>query len=257
MGGADRLLLLGRDYGVYGALTVVDVGSHSAAAMSVGSDPSSPSHQYKGDPSVPNEDALCVIETAAWSGLAVADAHFGPESSHLLIERLHNAWETVRPRDGRHLEEMVDALRIGDPPETESETTLLLAILDRETRRGFGLSFGDSSFAIVGPATSPTAINLRNRTYLHSARRRAFLQGEHFAFEAAPGDVLLAYTDGIDECHYGSPNTSLQPHHIAAIAAEAQYEPRAIVAQTTEAALRGVDGHPGGQDNIAIVASAV
>lgn len=253
----QRLLLLGRDYCAYGAMTAVEVGGHTAAAMSVGSDPASPSHVYKADPDVPNEDALCVIETTAWSGLAVADAHFGSESSHLLIERLHNTWATVRPRDSDHLAEMVDSLRIGDRVTTESETTLLIVVFDRQTRTGFGLSFGDSSFAIVGSTTDPVAINPRNRTYLHPARRRGFLQGEHFAFEAAPGDVLLAYTDGIDECHYGSPNTSLQPHHMAAIAHEADYVPLAIATAATDAALRGVDGHPGGQDNIAIIASAV
>ena len=78
-----RLLLLGEDYDTWGTVAATEVGSLAAAAISVGSDPDSPSKQWKYE-EVDNEDALCVISTPEWVGLAVADAHYGPESLSLI-----------------------------------------------------------------------------------------------------------------------------------------------------------------------------
>ena len=74
-------------------------------------------------------------------------------------------------------------------------------------------------------------------------------------FRADAGDLLLAFTDGVDQCHYRSPVTSIQPGHIAAVARAASFDPLAVVQDLTALALSGVDGNPGGEDNIAIVAS--
>lgn len=257
--------MFGRDHAVYGRVDAVgvragsatDSTTDSAAAMAVGADADSPSHEYKGDPDVPNEDALCLVDRGSWVGAAVADAHYGAAASHRLIERLHDTWPDVRPRDGGHLAAIVDALRTGDTVPAESETTLLVVVLDRELGTGFGLSFGDSSCAIVGPATDPVAINRRNATYLHPGKPRNFARGRHFEFQAEPGELVLVYTDGIDECHYRSPTTSIRPHHLAAIARDTHYAPLEFVDRAANAALAGVDGHPGGQDNIAIIATRV
>lgn len=252
-----RLLLLGEDYDVYGSVAATRVGSQSAAAISVGSDEQSPSGRWKFDRNVKNEDAMCLIDAGRWIGLAVADAHYGPESSHMLIGRLHDIWAKVPPTGPEHLEQMVEFLRAGDPARTESETTLLVAAFDREKETGFGVSFGDSTFAVLSPDRMPTPINRHDHRFVTAAIPQSLRRGDVFIFKAEVGDVLLAFTDGIDGCHYRQPETSVRPEHISAIAARVGYDPLPLVTEVTELALRGVDGHPGGQDNIVIGAVTV
>jgi len=250
-----KLLLLGEDYGEYGAIASTIVGSRAAAAISVGSDPDSPSQQFKYDPNTSNEDALCVMEAGSWAGYAVADAHYGPESSHMLISRLHTIWSKIQPTDVNHLGQMIEFLRNGDLPTTESETTLLVVVYDRATREGYGISFGDSSFVIVGPGHSAEPINRRDGRYVTAAERSSLLHGSAFRFQANHGDLLLTYTDGVDECHYRQPKTSIRPAHVTAVATGAGLDPLATVDGLTRLALTGVDGNPGGQDNVAIIAA--
>jgi hypothetical protein len=249
-----RLKLLGRDYGAYGSLAATNVGARAAAGISVGSDLNSPSHRFKDDADNPNEDALCVIEAGDWAGYAVADAHYGSESSHMFIERLHDLWLKVRPTDVEHLGQMIEFLRAGDPPKTESETTLLVVCYDRVERTGFGLSFGDSSFVIVGPNHETTAVNDLNGTFVNPSDRFSMINGAPFWFSADPGDIMLTFTDGINECHYRSPETSIGFDHIEGVV-NSSLEPLRIVQQLAALALSGVDGNPGGQDNIALIVS--
>lgn len=248
-----RLVLLGENYGDYGSVGSTRVGSKAAAAISVGSSPDSPSHQFKADYRVLNEDALCVMEAGDWSGYAVADAHYGPESSHMLIGRLHEIWAKVRPTNLEHLSQMLEFLRQGDPASTESETTLLAVVYDRVERTGFGISFGDSSFALVGPGNDATPLNRRDNRYVNTRSRSSLRNGSAFKFSTNPGDMMLAYTDGIDECHYRSPATSVQPHHVMNVVQGADGDALAVANTLVAAALAGVDGHPGGEDNIALI----
>ena len=76
-----------------------------------------------------------------------------------------------------------------------------------------------------------------------------------FRFEATRGDLLLAYTDGIDECHYREPETSVTPQIMAQLWRETGSQPEAYVRRLVELALAGVGDHPGGQDNLAVVAT--
>jgi hypothetical protein len=95
-------------------------------------------------------------------------------------------------------------------------------------------------------------------SYYASPARRGSLNPEladTFSFTASPGDLLLAYTDGIDECHYRRPETSVTPQIMAELRRETGGEPEAYVRRLVELALSGVDGHPGGQDNLAVVAA--
>lgn len=251
-----RLLLLGEDYGTYGAVGVTRVGSHASAAISVGGDPNSPSHQFKADPNTPNEDALCVMEAGTWSAYAVADAHYGPESSHQLISRLHQMLNKIRPTDPDHLGQMVEFLRQGDPASTESETTLLISVYDRVQRKGFGVSFGDSSFAVAGVGKTAEAANHKDSRYVSTRGRSTLRGGSWFSFTANPGDMMLCFTDGVDECHYRSPQTSIQPRHLDTAVAEANGDTLDAANGIISMALSGVDGHPGGQDNIALVVAS-
>lgn len=249
------MVLLGEDFGEYGTISSARVGSQAAVAMSVGSDQNSPSAQFKHDPTVMNEDALCIIEAGTWAGYAVADAHYGPESSHMLISRLDKIWAKVQPTDVNHLGQMLDFLRQGDPARTDSETTLLVAVYDRVNRTGFGISFGDSSFVVSSPERGAETVNGRDSRYVTTRVPSSMRDGNPFRFETEPGDMLMAFTDGIDECHYRNPATSVQPHHIAAIANAANGDTQEVVTELSTLALAGVDGNPGGQDNIAIICS--
>ncbi len=251
-GQVGRLTLLGRDYGQYGSYAATSVGK-GAVAISVGADPSSPSLQFKDDRSAPNEDALCIIEAGDWAGYAVADAHFGPEASHLLIERLDALWASVRPESLEHLRQMVGHLRNGEPAQTESESTLLAVVYDRTQQRGYGISYGDSSFVTVSAYGAITTHNHRDARYVRTTDRSLLGPASAFRFDAAEGTTMLAFTDGIDECHYRKPSTSVRPHHIVDIVTSHGPEPRAIVDALTHRALVGVDGNPGGQDNIALI----
>lgn len=252
-----RLLLLGENYGTFGAVAATRVGSQSAAAISVGSDPDSPSGRWKYDNTVANEDTLCVIDAGSWVGMAVADAHYGPESSHMLISRLHDIWVKVRPTDEHHLEQMIEFLRAGDPARTESETTLIVTVFDRDKGRGFGVSFGDSTFTVLAPGRTPNPLNHHDHRFVSAAIPQSLRRGNVFNFSASPGDVLLTFTDGIDGCHYRQPLTSVRPEHLSAIGEAVMFDPLDLVTEVTNLALRGVDGNPGGQDNIAIAAVTV
>jgi len=251
---SGRLLLLGENYGTWGAIASTNVGSLAAAAISVGADEESPSKQFKHDSRVDNEDAVCLISTPEWVGLAVADAHFGPEASHMLISRLHNIWAKVRPTDLDHLMQMIEFLRHGEPPLTESESTLMISVYDRTIRQGFGVSFGDSTFTIVGEGRTAAPLNPLDDRFV-SAHRGSLRHGAPFTFAAEPGQLLLAFTDGIDGCHYRNPDTSVLPSDIGGVAARSGYDPLATADGLTRLALQGVRGYPGGQDNI-VVASA-
>ena len=247
-----RILLLGENFGNYGAVDSTLVGSEAAAAISVGANDNSPSKQFKYDYAVDNEDALCLIAAPDWVGMAVADAHYGPESSHMLIARLHQIWSKIRPSSLSHLAEMVEFLSNGDPAQTESETTLLIAVYDRQTRRGFGVSFGDSTFAIASPDRPLEQVNLHDNRFVAANQRGSLRGGSEFTFTASAGDLLMIYTDGVNECHYRNPATSLQARDIHAGIAEAGFAPLEAVDRVAAMALDGVNGNPGGQDNIVL-----
>lgn len=253
--GPQHACLLGREYDEYGVVSSVKVGAMTAAAMSVGSDTRTPSNRFKTDKAVRNEDALCVIVEEELSLFGVADAHYGPESSHTLISRIHQATSGGRvPASLADLTHVLDSLQDGPPPATNSETTLLVVVYDRKNHQGFGISFGDSSFVIAGPDRLAEPLNHRNNRFVSANPDQLPLEGAAFNYLAKPGDTLLTFTDGIDECHYRSPETSVRPNHISEIVAS-NSDILATVTDLTELALAGVDGHPGGQDNIAVIAA--
>ena len=76
-----------------------------------------------------------------------------------------------------------------------------------------------------------------------------------FTFRVRAGGLLVAFTDGVDECHYANPQTSIRASHHAALFAEVGPNPRSYVRRLAGLALSGVDGNPGGEDNLAIVAA--
>ncbi|MEZ6016922.1 MAG: PP2C family serine/threonine-protein phosphatase [Planctomycetota bacterium] len=231
----------------------------------------------KGDAAVPNEDALCMAECGDRVLLAVADGHFGHAASHDLIERIDLALEARGDQPDplpRSLDELYaliescavapdtappDASGAGHPVDRVSETTLVVAIFDRAARRVWGVSVGDSSAIAVGLDAGVRWLTTATRHYA-APSSPASLSREHFtAFEAslAPGELLAVFTDGVNECEYGSPETSISARHFEALAIRVGRKAETFVEALAELALAGVDGHPGGEDNIAVVAIRV
>lgn len=247
-------LLLGQDHGDYGVATTVSVGERAAATISVGADTSSPSLQFKGSAAVPNEDALCIVDQGDRVVMVVADAHFGHESSHVIVDWLYNSIRQAVPTDLPELITALASLSATPDPATDSESTLVIAMFDRAAGRGTVLNFGDSTFAVVTAAGELRQVNTKDDTYVAAGSQ--WPAGPYWErdFEAATGDTLLMFTDGVDECHYRNPATSVTGKHILEVVGRTQ-----TPGETTDAlallALAGVDGHPGGQDNIAIIAA--
>jgi len=258
--GEFRLALeLGCDHTEYGRYTLGRLSARTVWAISVGADPTAPSLAAKGDPEQPNEDALLAAEQGDRVLLVVADAHFGRESSHELLRDLSEQLAAI-PVNSEQLAALLRQVSKRDPtPDYASDTSLLIAVFDRAAGEGFGVSFGDSTFAIVGDAGQRQPVAPPRAAYVSPANPASLdpEQSDSFVFTAMPGDLLLAYTDGIDECHYCEPETSVTPRIMANLWREAGNDPEAYVRRLVELALSGTDGNPGGQDNLAVVATRV
>jgi len=249
-----RLLLLGRDHPEYGRYEIRELSPNTAAAITVGRDLNSPSRQFKGDPAIPNEDGLLVIEERDRILIAVADAHFGHHASHDALAWIAEAASSV-PEEPERLAALLAALSHRESAgDYASRTALLVVAYDRARRHGFGVSFGDCTCALVG-ANAAFRLNARDAAFASPADPPSLApeRGAAFQFDSTPNDLLAVFTDGIDGCHYGQPATSVRLHHLTALRAATARRPAAFTRALIELAMRGVDGHPGGQDNIALV----
>jgi len=249
----ERQLLLGEGHSTFDQFEVVSqAAGRTACAICAGAEATSIKDQ-----GARNEDAALVIDDGERTLVAVADAHFGGQASHDLLSRLASVAEPI-PRNPLALLELLPAL--ADPGESasyDSESTLLVAVLDRAKSSGFGVSAGDSSLALLRPGQPLQGVNRKNRAYVQPCEPSTLdprRLGE-FWFRTQPGDLLVAFTDGVDECHYQSPSTSVRPGHMEEIHTRAGGQPEAFVRELMQLALSGVEGFPGGQDNIAVVAT--
>ena len=250
------LLLLGRDHEEYGRFTLVRVSAHTAAALSAGADEVFAAASQKLHP---NEDALLVHEDARHTLVCVADAHFGREASERLLERLAQELVPV-PENPEQLDAVLRRLAAEKRrDDLASETTLTILVLDRMFRQAFGVSFGDSSVVVARPGEIPQRENRQTSSYVTPARPRTLSPGDadHFAFSPAAGDLVLVFTDGIDECCYRDPDRSISPEVLRELLERVGSEPECVCRELTDLALLGVDGHPGGQDNVALVVTRV
>lgn len=258
MAAPERILLLGEDWRTYGDVALeTSRDLRLACALSVGSDASSPSRKFKGRAEYPNEDGLLALSDGERCLVAVADAHFGHEASHVILRGLAARCRGI-PDSAEVLGRLLEACAVaGSEGRHDSETTLLVAVLDRAARRGFGISFGDSTLALVD-GKSVQILTEKNHHFVtpfdpasFDAERRQTVR-----FRTRPGQLLCAFTDGIDECHYGSPETSIRPAHMTRLCTAVHADPRSWAERLVALALAGADGHPGGQDNIALAVVA-
>lgn len=257
--GMEQLMLLGADHGVFGDLEVrATQDARMAIALSVGSDAADGARIFKGDLEIPNEDAVLALSEPDGGRvlMAVADAHFGAEASHALIRDLARHAVPAQP-----LELLRAVHGLGRPPERiRSETTLAAVVVDRSNGTAFGLSFGDSTVLRLSGRLEGgvEVVTRKTAAYVSPWMPESLHPGraQEFAFEVAPGDFVVAFTDGVDECHYGKPKTSVSIEHIVDLASVVS-SADVLVEALAELALRGVDDHPGGQDNVAIAACEV
>jgi len=231
--------LRGVDHVVYGELALVSAGP-IVAAMSVGADEGSPSLRFKGD--VPNEDALSGRDSGQFARLIVADAHFGRSASEMLVDAVHLA-----PYD------------VADPPLfipeavlDESATSFTSVWLDREVRQAEVHWFGDSLAVRLRRGHGATLLTDDDHRFV-TPSTFDWDEAKHSVVALEAGDVLVAFTDGVNECHYRQPATSITLDHVYDLFDRAGTLTE-FVQTLGDLALEGVDGNPGGQDNIAIVA---
>jgi serine/threonine protein phosphatase PrpC len=251
----EETLLLGEDHATYGELVVrTQWFGRTACGLSPGATSSKPDRH-----SAKNEDALLITDESDVTMIAVADGHYGSAASHTLLQRLASLAHPL-PRNPIQLLEMIR--ESADPAANGrlvAESTLAVAVWDRRERNGFGASFGDSAVMVLGPDGPPVTANMKNHRYVNPLDpgtldpRRAF----EFSFLANPGDLLIVFSDGIDECNYRRPETSVRPRHLKELWRESQPSPEQFVSEAIRLALAGVDGHPGGEDNIALTATLV
>lgn len=242
----QKLVMIGRDYPSLGVVAQKALGPVQAC-VSAGSDPDSPSFAYKGDV-CPNEDGLVVLKNSNMWLLAVADGHLGHHSSHALLDGLA-ALEILPARLGRLSLLLSSSEWIAD---TGGGTTLLVACVDESNGQVFGLSFGDSSLVLLG-SEGPQIKNQINDTYLRGGGPIEVDQGKPFNFQLQPGDHLLLYTDGVNECCYRDPYRSIGLKHLQQLREQHPEDTALYTRSLMDLALTGVDNHPGGQDNIVIV----
>ena len=246
------LLGLGQNEIRYGQYLCEEVDPGVVGLLSVGSDPASPSAQFKGNLEFPNEDAFLILADESTLLMAVADSHFGHTASHEVLRRLAQRCARI-PRSRGEVALML--LGITEPPwDNPSATTLLVAILDRRKREGFCYHWGDSSLIIVSeggvrPVSRPSDV------FVH-AGFPPNVENALSSFALGEKEVLVAFTDGINECHYRCPETSVTPPHLLQVFRSSPDDPKQFACSLMGLALAGVEGNPGGQDNIALVVAA-
>lgn len=240
--------MIGRDYPDLGEVAQKTLGPLTGC-ISAGSDPNSPSFAYKGDKEVcPNEDGLVALRQDGRMMLVVADGHLGHHSSHALLDGLA-ALANVPMRLGPLSLVLSSGEWIDD---TAGGTTLLAACVDETSGSVFGLSFGDSSLVTLGPGGARVRNEL-NDVYLRGGGPIEVEDGRPFQFQLEKGEFLLLYTDGVNECCYRDPYRSVNLQHLSRIYQQHSNDGAALTRALMDLALAGVDGNPGGQDNIVIL----
>jgi hypothetical protein len=252
----ETALLLGEEHTAYGELGFRALGAgRTACAISPGLRPTAASSVAKFDP---NEDALLAMDAGDRVLLAVADAHHGRLSSHDLLRSLAERLSPDLPNLHALTEALAAQVETGDPGSL-SETTLAVVVYDRRARRGFGLSFGDSSVLLVGGGEEPRRLAEKRHVFVTPLRPQSLARERAmpFRFLGRSGGLLVAFTDGVDECCYRQPERSIRRAHLDRLFGTHGADAEAYARALGRLALEGVDGHPGGEDNLALAVAVL
>jgi serine/threonine protein phosphatase PrpC len=245
--------MLGKDYADHGEVGYCTVSSNLTCAISIGAKQNVSSLTHDAFFKHSNEDALLAAFNNDYILLAVADAHFGDWASHALITGL--AEQSHNISDISSMYNILDNLHnlYSDSTQT-SETTLIAISINRKTRVCEGISIGDSTAMIVNNDYTKR-INSKTRCYASPNNSADMYEAmaDEFFFQLSKNDCLILFTDGVDECHYGHPETSINDETIHAIYNENSDNSMKFTTQLTKLALSGVNNNPGGQDNIAVI----
>ncbi|MBI5850240.1 MAG: SpoIIE family protein phosphatase [Planctomycetes bacterium] len=247
----ERLVMLGADHRLFERVSAAATrGGRSALATSPGAVPEPRFWASKGNRNYPNEDACCVVECGATTVLAVADAHFGRESSHALIQAI-----AARPPalDETSFDELLHRLAaLPSPENSATATTLVVAVIDRASGEGRALCFGDSRLVVldrVGGVREPV---VPDRDFVRPGGCESLLRARpSHRFACAAGDLVIAYTDGL--CDAFGEGVGVEPARLRELAAANAWDPLALARAAGATAL--AEPSPGaacGRDNLAI-----
>jgi len=245
--------MLGKDFTAHGDIGFCALSEYISCAMSIGAEQTVSSLTYDAFCKHSNEDALLAAVHDDTILLAVADAHFGDWASHQLIAGL--AEQSHNISDLASIYKVLDNLHEMYSDSTiTSETTLIVVSFNKKTRFCEGVSIGDSTAMIINSAQAKR-INMKSHNYAspnYSANMYEAISDE-FSFQLSDHNCLVLFTDGVDECHYGHPETSVGDEDILTVYKKYSNDSMKFTSQLTQLALTGVNNNPGGQDNIAIV----
>lgn len=255
--------LFGEDHGSTDQFGLSIVGgplsgaSATACGLSAGSDGVL---TRKGPSLVLNEDCVLAVDDGRRVIQAVADGHHGHEASHLTVELL----AAIVEESGPHISPE-EALAQLHPRWLEAETggedgsrcTLALLSIDRSEGVMEGVCLGDSGIFLGNMESGVRRVVPSNTFYTapwdpgsHGIPPSAF-----FRVPVKSGDWVVTCSDGVHECRYETPEESIGMEELESLMIGAGRSPEVFVEAAVRLALAGVRGHPGGEDNIGVVAS--
>ena len=257
--GVERLLLLGRAHDAYGEVALGSTANgRVAVALSVGADPDTPAAAYKARADEPNEDAVFALVDHERVLLVVADAHRGAHASHALLQALHDGVARVPASPAALLRCLATLPVEADEAMPDSATSLLAVVHRADLGEGFGVSFGDATCVLVGPNHDAAPLHPRGDAFVHPGHPATLdpRAATVFAYEARPGSLVVAFTDGVDQCCYRRPERSPGPADRRALFDQVGADPAAYARALARLSLEGLPGESGGQDNLAIAVAA-
>ena len=250
-----RLALFGADHRRFGVLAhLASDDRRLGLAISAGARAERIAWWSKGDRDLPNEDACCIVDDGQRTMLAVADAHFGHRPSHDAITALLAADPAVDPAGLEALIRSIAAGHSAAAADDEAATALAIAVVDRVDGRGFGVVFGDATVAAVG-AGGVVPLSRPADDFVTPGRPSSYRgAGRRFRIAQPPHDLLVAFSDGVDGCG-GPGQRGIAAEELRRLARRPRQDAARFARALVRIALRGVAGHPGGHDNVAVVAA--